>query len=200
MTDHIHVLAGIFLFACEQDKQLTFLKKYSSSFDDTEMLEKALQAWEKGAALIQLREMTLRKLELLEKGSWLQLFEIFTEEQQEELRNKGAWVVVPQHLHVEASSKAGRQIRAEDLSVGRAPVEKGNDAREIEEMRRKREKTRKEIVLWLRRVASKITGKTLAHLREVDSAFGDVVSFQGKGYAGVIAASLAKAKFRRRKP
>lgn len=191
---------GIFLFAFEQDKQLAFLKKYSSSFDDTEMLEKALQAWEKGATLVRLREMTLRKLELLERGSWLQLFEIFTDEQQEELRNKGAWVVVPQHFHVEASSKAGRRRRAEDLSVGRTPVETGNDAREIEEIRRKREKTREEIVLWLRRVASKITGKTLAHLREVDSAFGDVVSFQGKGYAAVIAASLAKAKFRRRKP
>ena len=108
------------------EKQLAFLTRYSASFGDTARLDEALGAWENAAALVRLREYTLARLALLEKGHWLEPFELFDQDQERSLRQVSAWVMrptpmlfgVPPNAAEKAQAAAAEeQANADALSV-----------------------------------------------------------------------------------
>ena len=191
------------------DKQLAFLAKYSSSFEDTEMLDVALQQWEEAAQLISLREFTLDRLKRLERGDWLEPFELFSDEEQDELRRRGSWVIPPSTaFHRESATtpvllgvvndamKAKRSGALagdgfEEPLVGSPVLQASSIKDEIADVHKAREQLRKESIAWLRRILHRVTGNTLKSLRTTDERFGDTVTYQGRGYAAKIAAQMA---------
>lgn len=182
------------------DKQLAFLSRYSSSFDDTELLDKALEQWEEAARFISLREFTLERLGRLERGEWLEPFELFPAEMILELKNKGVWVVPPSsNFH---RGKVVEEVQVpvpQNPLVGEEVLKQTSLGVELNRVKNDREKLRNESIAWLRRVLSRVTGKTLAQLRLTDDRFSDTVTFQGQGYATIIASRMAGKSLKTKK-
>jgi len=76
-------------------KQIAFLAKYSRSFEDTELLDAAIGSWEHAAELVKLREYTMDRLRRVERGEWLEPFELFSPDQEASMKKQGAWVIRP---------------------------------------------------------------------------------------------------------